>query len=338
MTPRESTELGAVPHQLETVDTTTVYVVEDLFPDTAICQLSAQYKIGKTTLVTNLMYSLATGEPFLRRFRVKFAGNIAHWNMEVSQNTLLGWYRKNGMPEEALEKCFPLSVRGNLSLDFNNETVVQWAIAWLQDNNIQAWIIDPLSKLYRDDENSSTAFNQWWLRLEHIAREAGLKLVMVVHHTGHANDRSRGTSAMMGNPDVLLSYTHSGNLGDNPPNNLRYLTALGRDVDLPSTEIDWEPETNTLFCTNSGTTRVQAKSTVKAREAGVVVWNADDRLKTGDLYKRLKWRQDGRTATENARAIERAVAKGYITQERDGRTVWNARGSVDPRAGQDSQK
>ncbi|BCO67513.1 hypothetical protein [Mycobacterium intracellulare] len=109
-------------------------------------------------------------------------------------------------------------------------------------------------------------------------------------------------------------------------------------MDLPSTEIDWEPETNTLFCTNSGTTRVQAKSTVKAREAGVVVWNADDRLKTGDLYKRLKWRQDGRTATENARAIERAVAKGYITQERDGRTVWNARGSVDPRAGQDSQK
>ena len=137
-------------------------------------------------------------------------------------------------------------------------------------------------------------FNQWWLRLEHIAREAGLKLVVVVHHTGHANDRSRGTSAMLGNPDVLLSYTHAGNLGERPPNNLRYLSAIGRDIDLSSTEIDWEPDTNTLFCTNSGTTRSQAKSDVKAKQAALAVWNANERIKTGELYKKLAWRQDGR--------------------------------------------
>ncbi|MDR3658505.1 MAG: AAA family ATPase [Mycobacterium sp.] len=325
-------EQGSLADQLQNVDTAMVYVVEDVFPDGAICQVNAQFKIGKTTLVTNLVQSLATGDPFLRRFRVKSVGNIAHWNMEVSQNTLLGWYRKQGMPDEALGKCFPLSVRGNLSLDFNNDSVVAWTLKWLKDNDIQAWIIDPLSKLYRDDENSSTEFNKWWLRLEHIAREAGLKLVVVVHHTGHANERSRGTSAMMGNPDVLLSYTHAGNLGEKAPSNLRYLSAIGRDVDLPSTEINWEADTNTLFCTNSGTTRVQAKSDVKARQVAVAVWESDAPLKVGDLYAALGWHSGGTESKENARAVKRAVDKDYIVQTPNGRTVWNSRGTVDPRS------
>lgn len=324
---------GSLAHQLQTVITDPVFVVEELFPDRTICQLNAQFKIGKTTLVTNLVQSLATGDPFLRRFRVhpKFKGHVAHWNMEVSQRTLLGWYRKQPIPDEARAKVFPLSVRGNISLDFKNDVVADWAIKWLQNNSIKVWIIDPLSKLFRDDENNNYEFNQWWLKLEHITAEANVRLVVLVHHTGHSNDRARGASAMMGNPDVLLSYAHCGNLGDRPPNRLRYLAALGRDVDLPSTEIDFEPDTNTLFSTNSGTTRIQAKSTVKARQAGVVVWETDDRIKTGDLYRALGWRQDGNTAKENKAALERAVKKGYIVQTPDGRTVWNSRGTVDPR-------
>ncbi|MGV0695969.1 AAA family ATPase, partial [Mycobacterium paraintracellulare] len=326
--------------QLKAVTTEPRFIVEETFPDRTICQLNAQYKIGKTTLVTNLVQSLASGDPFLRRFRVhpKFKGRVAHWNMEVSQRTLLGWYRKQPMPDQARAKVFPLSVRGNISLDFANDVVVDWAIKWLQNNNIKVWIIDPLSKLFRGDENNNAEFNQWWLKLEHIAAQADLRLVVLVHHTGHANDRARGASAMMGNPDVLLSYTHAGNLGERPPNKLRYLSALGRDVELPSTEIDFEPDTNTLFSTNSGTTRVQAKSDVKARAAGTAVWEADDRIKTGDLYRLLSWRQDGAASKENAAALKRAVDKGYIAQNKIGTTMWNARGTVDPRSSKEQPK
>jgi hypothetical protein len=331
---------GSLAHQLKTSVSDPLFVVEDTFPDRTICQLNAQYKIGKTTLVTNLVGSLATGEPFLRRFRVhpKFKGHVAHWNMEVSQRTLLGWYKKQPMADEARAKVFPLSVRGNISLDFKNEVVVDWAIKWLQNNGIKAWIIDPLSKLFRGDENNNAEFNQWWLKLEHIAAEAHVRLVVLVHHTGHANDRARGASAMMGNPDVLLSYTHSGHLGDRPPNKLRYLSALGRDVDLPSTEIDFEPDTNTLFSTNTGTTRMQAKSDTKARQAGAAVWEAHAPIKTGDLYKLLKWRQDGTASKDNKAALERAVDKGYIAQQKNGTTVWNSPGSVDPRTGEGAPK
>lgn len=201
----------------------------------------------------------------------------------------------------------------------------------MQDNNIKVWIIDPLSKLFRDDENNNTAFNQWWLKLEHIAREAGVRLVVLVHHTGHANQRARGASAMGGNPDVLLNYTHGGDLGEKPANNIRFLEAFGRDVDLPSTEIDYDPGTNALFCTNSGTTRIQAKLDARAEQAAVAVWNADERIKTGDLYKLLKWPDGGSSARDNAAALKRAVELKYIVQQEIGKTKWNSRGNVDPR-------
>jgi hypothetical protein len=325
---------GSLAHQLQSVISDPLFVVDELFPDRTICQLNAQFKIGKTTLVTNLVQSLATREPFLGRYAVhpKFKGKIAHWNMEVSQQTLLGWYRKQPIPEASLANVFPLSVRGNLTLDFKSEVAVDWTVKWLKNNNIKVWVIDPLSKLFRDDENNNFEFNQWWLKLEHIVQDSGVRLVLLVHHTGHSGDRARGASAMMGNPDVLFSYTHAGHLGERPPNNLRYLSAVGRDVSLASTEINFDPGTNSLFCTNSGTTRVQAKSDVKAKQAGVAVWDADSRMKTGDLYQQLGWRQDGAASKDNKAALERAVDKGYIVQTPSGRTVWNERGKVDPRS------
>jgi hypothetical protein len=331
---------GNLAQQLQAVIADPLFLVEELFPDGMICQINAQFKIGKTTLVINLVQSLSTGEPFLRRFPVhsEFKGHIAHWNMEVDQKTLLGWYRKQALPDHARARVFPLSVRGNISLDFMSDVVMDWTIKWLQNNNIKVWIIDPLSKLFRDDENSNYEFNQWWLRLEHIVREAGVRLAVIVHHTGHSGERARGASAMMGNPDVLLSYTHSGKLGEVPPNTRRYLSGLGRGVELSSTEIDFDRETSALFCTDSGTTRIQAKSHIKARQAGVAVWNAHAPINTGDLYKVLGWQQSGTELRDNKTALERAEDKGYIVRQKQGRTTWNSPGTVDPRTDEDGSK
>ena len=132
-------------------------------------------------------------------------------------------------------------------------------------------------------------------------------------------------------PMCCFNYTHGGDLGEKPNNNLRFLEAFGRDVDLPSTEIDYDPETNALFCTNSGTTRIQAKLDARAKQAGVAVWNADERIKTGDLYKLLKWPDGGSSARDNAAALKRAVELKYIVQRESGKTKWNSRGNVDPR-------
>lgn len=326
-------EQGSLDHQLSQVDTTPLYLVDGIFPANTICQLNAQFKCGKTTLVTNLVHCLAERGPFLGQFGIHpgFKGNVAHWNLEVSQTTLLSWYRKQAMAPEALGRVFPLSVRGNLRLDFSNEMAVEWTIKWLQNNNIKVWIVDPLSKLFREDENNNLELNRWWLKLEHIMAEARVKLVLLVHHTGHSNQRARGASAMMGNPDVLLNYTHAGNLGDVPPSTVRFLEAFGRDVDLAATEIDYRADTNTLFCTGSGRTRSAARTDDLARKAGVAVWSADQRLKTGDLYAQLGWKPSGPKSRDYTAAILQAVREDFIKQATEGRTKWHSPGSVDPR-------
>lgn len=323
---------GSLTDQLENVDTEPVYVVKDLMPLDSICQLNAQYKTGKTTFMTNLVQSLATGQPFLDRFAIHsgFKGNIAHWNLEVGQRTLLGWYARQSIPTESLSRCYPLSVRGNVSLDFKNPLAVDWTIKWLTNNNIRAWIIDPLSKLYRDDENSNSEFTQWWQQLEFIMAETKLKLVVIAHHTGHAGNRARGASAMMGNPDVLLSYTHRGQLGESPPDSIRFLDGLGRDVELDTVEIDFESERHRLFATDSGRSRESSKADQLKMIAARKVWELDRELKTGDFYAVLGWSQQGANAKEYGAAIKAATAEGYVKSTKDGRMKLISKGARNP--------
>jgi hypothetical protein len=323
---------GSLTDQLENVDPEPVYVIKDVMPLDSVCQLNAQYKTGKTTFMTNLVQSLATGQPFLGRFAVHsgFKGNIAHWNLEVGQRTLLGWYARQQIPVEALDRCYPLSVRGNVSLDFKNPLAVDWTIKWLTNNNIRAWIIDPLSKLYRDDENSNSEFTQWWQQLEFIMAETKLKLVVIAHHTGHNGQRARGASAMMGNPDVLLSYTHRGQLGDSPPDNIRFLEGLGRDVELPAVEIDFESERHRLFTTDSGRSRESSKADQLKMTAAHKVWELDREVNTGDFYRAIGWTQQGSNAKDFSAALKAAIAEGYVKSRKDGRMKLISKGARNP--------
>jgi hypothetical protein len=189
----------------------------------------------------------------------------------VDQSTLTGWLQQAAMDRKAQKRIYPMCLRGNRSVDFDNDLAVEWAVRWLTEHNVKVWIIDPLSKLYRDDEQSNREFNRWWLRAEDIAARAGVRVVVLVHHTGHDEttaDRARGASAMMGNPDVLITYRHSGQHGALPPNDKRYLAAFGRNVALPEFEIDFDAATNELFATGSGMNHKDAHR----RQRAIDVW------------------------------------------------------------------
>lgn len=323
---------GDLATQLANMEPDEPQIVSGLLIE-GIAQINAQYKAGKTTLVTNLIGALASGERFLNRFDISkdFSGNIAHWNLEVSRNVLLGWYGRHDLTPQARRRILPLSVRGNLSLDFNNPLAVEWTIKWLQNNNIKAWIIDPLSKLFRDDENNNAEFNAWWFKLEHIFAEAGLRLIVIVHHTGHNGQRARGASAMMGNPDVLLNYSHPGDFGEIPSTSIRHLEAFGRGIELPPVEIDFDPAANALYATGSGRTRNEARSEEKAQKVGLAVWASEDTLNAGQLYKSLGWNNSGKNSTGNAAAVAHAEELGYIQRQKKGTATVHLRGSVDPR-------
>jgi hypothetical protein len=82
----------------------------------------------------------------------------------------------------------------------------------------------------------------------------------------------------------------------------------------------------------SRTRSIRAALEDKARQAGVVVWNANAPINTGDLYLALGWQQGGRAAQENAAALVLAIKREYIVRGQVGNAKPYSRGTKDPSA------
>lgn len=310
---------GDLSHQIAHPEPDEGHLVEGLIRARGVVQINAQYKAGKTTLASvNLPKALVTGEPFLRHFDVEFGSEecVAVWNLEVDRQDLVDWLNEIDIPKEHQSRVFPICLRGNRSVDFRNPLAIDWAVNWLKDRRIAVWIIDPLSKLYRGEENSSTEFNAWWTTLEDIMRRAGVRVTVIVHHSGHGGEgRARGTSAMMGNPDALLEYRHSGDHGELPPNSKRYLKAFGRRVNQPEIRLDWDPATGQLYVDEGGGSRADDRK----RTMAVKAWSA---LKTapanqlpmnqGQLLEAMGRRAKGKNNKDAIEAIRYAEQHGWI--------------------------
>lgn len=326
----EPDDQGDLAHQIDNPEPDPGFLVDQLIPARAFVMINAQYKVGKSTLVSvNLTRALVTGEPFLGSFPTALAADetVAIWNLEVDKATLTGWFEKTDIDRDAQARVFPMCLRGNRAIDFDNDEAIDWTVRWLSEHGVAVWIIDPLSKLYRGDDESNHEFNQWWLRVEDIAARAGVRVVVMVHHTGHsesAADRARGASAMMGNADVLMTYRHDGKHGALPKSTKRYLSAFGRNVDKPEFEIDYDAGSGRLNATSSGVTRADAHrvaTDAQRRGRAVALWTylkarpagADPVNKTA-LLAAMQWPTKGRAATESSAAIELATAQGWVIE------------------------
>lgn len=233
---------GSLVDQVPDEDYEPSYLIDGLMIDDGILLINAQFKAGKTTLVSvNLAADLALGSSFLRQYPIYFNRNVTVWNLEVSQAQLMGWLvsrlGKEGV-QRAKDRLFVEHYRGH-TFDLFNDEVAAWVVNQLKSRNTGVWIIDPLSKLYAGEERDNSEFNRWWKRVEQIKRDAGVDVIIFAHHTGHgttgngdAMPRARGASSMMGNADVIWSFRHDGDLGDKPKGTRRYLEGFGRDVEF----------------------------------------------------------------------------------------------------------
>lgn len=340
---REPPDRGSLRDQIANPEAELGWTVQDLIPERGIVQINAQYKAGKTTLASvNLPVSLVTGEPFLRQFEVKFARGecVGVWNLEVDEATYVGWMNVRDAPDDCHDRIHPLHLRG-YDMNFGSPTVVEWTVNWLRDRHIAVWIIDPLSKLFRGEENSATEYNAWWAKLEEIIHRAGVRVAVIVHHTGHAGDgRARGTSAMMGNPDVLVEYRHGGDLGQLPPDNKRYLRAFGRRVNLSERTLSFDPATSELFVDGSGRGRAEDRQRALAMEAWHALKQAPSEslpLNQGQLLEAMGRRAKGKNNKDALDAIRYAERHGWIDID-DGGNGNAKRHSLGPNAPHDDQK
>lgn len=228
--------------------------------------LTAGFKAGKTTMCSNLLRSLADGDPFLNRFDVEVPnGRVASFNYEVSPGQYKRWLRNIGI-KNTDQVCL-LNLRGH-HLPLTDPQVEEWIVKWLTDRSVKVWIVDPFARAMVGcgDENSNTDVGIVLDILDVIKRRAGVGELILPTHTGRGEqaagaERARGATRLDDWADARWLLT----VDDEAR---RFFRANGRDVDVDEELLTFDPDTGRL--TMGGHDR----RALKARDRGneVVEW------------------------------------------------------------------
>jgi hypothetical protein len=247
------------------------YRVDGLWPAEGRVLLAAAAKSGKTTLVAaNLLPSLVDGRQFLGRHEAQpVTGTVVLLNMEVGENTLRRWLRDARV--ENRHKVVVANLRGKAAaLTLATDKGRQRLADWLRAQRAEVVILDPLAPVLASlglDENSNAdvaTFFSWWSEALSLA---GVRDDVVVHHTGHAGQRSRGASRLLDEPDAVWTLSReadeeTGEFVALDP--VRYLAAYGRDVEMPPEALAFDRATKSLTLTGKGKEEVKGDKKVAA--------------------------------------------------------------------------
>jgi hypothetical protein len=270
---------------LDAPDAPVRYRVEGLWPAEGRVLLAAAAKSGKTTMVAaNLLPSLVDGREFLGRHQAQpVTGTVVLLNMEVGENTLRRWLRSAGISNR--HKVVVENLRGKATaLTLHTDKGRQRLAEWLAGHRAEVVILDPLAPVLASlglDENSNAdvaRFFAWWSEALTLA---GVRDDVVVHHAGHAGQRSRGASRLLDEPDAVWTLTREADdeTGEFVPlEPVRYLSAYGRDVEMQPEALAFDPATKGLALTGKGKDQVRGSK----HEAKVLAVMADHKSRTAN--------------------------------------------------------
>lgn len=306
----------SLPDFLAVPDEDVIYRVENLFPVGARILLAAQYKAGKTSMIANLLRCLVDGDRFLGRFTVAPIERVLLIDTELDERTLRRWLREQGIRNT--DGINVLSLRGRLaSFAITDDRVrADWA---MQINSADLIILDCLRPcldalgLSEDKEAGVflTAFDA-------LCRESGTGEAVVVHHMGHSEERSRGDSRLLDWPDALWKLVREQNAeGGTVENGDRFFSAIGRDVNVGESQLDWQPETRTLTICGGNRTEKRARSAI----ADLIEIMHDESFVNGasknQLVNHLKTYGHGRNVARAA--VEAAIIDNALYTEEGAR-------------------
>jgi hypothetical protein len=231
--------------------------IEGLMPWDSSTLLVAPRKTGKTTLTLNLALALLEGGDFLGRFAVRpVKGAVAILNYEVSAAMLAAWAHDHGLDPE---RFFLVNLRGRRNpLSHGADRALLGA--WLRARGVESLIVDPFGRAFTgSDQNNAGEVGKYLVDLDLFARgEVGAKDLILTAHAGWQGERTRGSSALEDWPDSIVTMTRS----EKDPSE-RYLSAMGRDVDVAEDRLTYDLETRTLSLSGAGS-RKAANDALKA--------------------------------------------------------------------------
>jgi hypothetical protein len=292
------------------------YRVDRLWPSEGRVLLPAAAKSGKTTLIVgNLIPSLVDGSQFLGMFDVDpVKRRVVYFNLEVGERTLRAWMRRANIA--ASNKVTVVNLRGKVSaLGLNSEAGRKRLTDFLTAQDAEVVILDPLAPAlaaYGLDENSNSdvaTFFGWWS--EALGR-AGVVDDLIAHHAGHAGERSRGASRLLDEPDAIWTMTKSASTVDEDdvygPAELRFLQAVGRDVEEPATGLAFDRNTGRLTLTGlskKAAGKAQSQATLETRILDYV--GANEGCSREDIKAKVKGGN-----TEKWVTVDRLIGAGKL--------------------------
>ncbi len=273
------------------------YRIGGLWPVDGRVLLAAAAKAGKTTLVTNLLKALADGGTFLGCFDVAPLApgrTIVYLNMEVSAKQMRRWLRRSGIDNQHI--IHVVNLRGRASaLTLGTEQGRQRVAEWLRSLNAGMVILDPLAPLlaslgFEENDNSQVArfFSLW---SETLAM-ADVGDDLIVHHTGHAGQRSRGAARFLDEPDALWTISKDTAVdedGDEVYDALepRFFKATGRDVEQPEQPLLFDGVTGVLTLGNGSRKAIRAEAKHNRVQAAIMARLEQGHATQNDLTRKL---------------------------------------------------
>lgn len=274
-------------------DEDVTYRITGLWPAGGNILLAAQAKAGKTTLTGSLVRSLCDGDPFLDQHHADPPpGTVFLIDAEMPRHQARRWLRAQGIRKTDRFTYQPL--RGSAA-SFNlllPEVRRRWA-ARIRAASASVLIIDPIGPILNAcgiDENTAEVGTFLDHALGELLTDAEVTECAVVHHMGHSGERSRGNSRLRGWPDAEWFLVRQ----DDSPSSPRFFSAYGRDVDMPESRLEYDPDTRRLTIAGG------------SRKAAVAAAALSDLIKIICAHPGI-----------NTRALEDALCSGDMAHSRD---------------------
>lgn len=280
--------------------------------------LTAEFKVGKTTLLAHVMKCLCDASAFLGVHDVRLAGNVAFWNYELTSQQFRAWLRDLGIVRK--QRASILNLRGH-RLPLITPTGEDYAVEWLRSRKIKYWIIDTFVRAMADcglDENSNRDVEVFTRALDIIKERADVPNLILSVHTGRmlheeGRERARGATRLDDWADARWILTRQ--------SERRFLRADGRDVERPEREVRFDPETRSFELGDGNRQAARLEAGIQ-RVTQIVA--GEPGMGKNDLRRALGMKND--RADEAIRAAE---ARGEIRIDRSGKSHRHYPGDSD---------
>jgi predicted ATP-dependent serine protease len=209
------------------------WVVDKLFMESGLGLLSGVPKLGKSTIVRQLIVNLLKKERFLKR-KTKY-GEVHYFAIEEDANSVHASFKKQGLPPNANLYIHTGEVYSKKKLDAFFEV--------LKTRKPVLAVIDTLFDFIDvESENNYKEVKREMKRLRNIARTTGTHILCVHHNSksgfAQGNNQILGSQAISGGVDTIFLLT---NIGET-----RLVSTSGRGIKKwTDKELIWDEKSET---------------------------------------------------------------------------------------------